>query len=129
MKKISYNVRRYVRDLEIKKEWLIDRAEYMLAEIDAQIDHLRVQIEKDKNSINKIEKDFKASEEDFVIAATDSELEEKEIEMQLGDLIYAHENDEYLVRLKQHLEYEELQLIALRQDREIYLYYLTNNEN
>ncbi len=118
-----------MRDLEIKKERLIDRAEYMLAEIDAQKEHLRVQIEKDKNSINKIEKDFKASEEDFVIAATDSELEEKEIEMQLGDLIYAHENDEYLVRLKQHLEYEELQLIALRQDREIYLYYLTNNEN
>ena len=112
----------------IKNEWLIDRAEYMLAEIDAQIDRIMEQIEKDKSSISRMEEDFKASEEDFIIAATDNELEEKEVEMQLEDLIFAHENDEYLIRLKQRLEYEELQLVALRQDREIYLYYLKNNE-
>ena len=115
--------------METKKEWLIDRAEYTLAEIDAQIDRLRIQIEKDKASIHRIEDDFKAAEEDFVIAATDNELEEKEVETQLEDLISVHENDEYLIRLKQHLDYEELQLVALRQDREIYLYYLNNNES
>ena len=112
----------------IKKEWLLDRAEYMLAEIETQIDRIMGQIEKDKSSISRTEEEFKASEEDFVIAATDNDLPEKEVEMQLEDLVSSHENDEYLIRLKQRLEYEELQLVALRQDREIYLFYLKQNE-
>lgn len=63
---------------EIKKEWLIDRAEYMLAEIEDEITHLQAQIEKDTIAVNRMEDKFSDSEEDFYIAAIDSGLDEIE---------------------------------------------------
>lgn len=44
---------------ETKKEWLIDRAKYMFAEIENEINHLQMQIEKDTVSVNKMEDDFR----------------------------------------------------------------------
>ena len=114
--------------VEIKKEWLIDRAEYMFAEIENEIDHLRTQIEKDTISVNKMEDDFRASEEDFYIAAIDGGLDEKEAGMQQDDLYAEHINDSSLTGLKQRIEYNRLKMIALQQDREIYLFYLKKNE-
>ena len=113
---------------EIKKEWLIDRAEYMLAEIEDEITHLQAQIEKDTIAVNRMEDRFSDSEEDFYIAAIDSGLDEIEATSQRNDLYAAHINDPTLVNLKQCIEYNKRRAVALKQDREIYLYYLKNNE-
>ena len=113
---------------EIKKEWLIDRAEYMLAEIEDEINRLQMQIEKDTIAVNRMEDNFAASEEDFYIAAIDAGLDERVAGMQRDDLYAAHINDPTLVNLKQCIEYNKQKAIALKQDREIYLYYLKNNE-
>ena len=48
--------------------------------------------------------------------------------MQQNDLYAAHINDPALVSTKQRIEYSKLKVTALKQDREIYLYYLKNNE-
>ena len=113
---------------EIKKEWLLDRAEYMYAEIEDEINRLQMQIEKDTISVNRMEDDFRASEEDFYIAAVDGGLDEKEAAMQQDGLHTEHINDPSLISLKQRIEYNRLKLIALQQDREIYLFYLKRNE-
>ena len=113
---------------EIKKEWLIDRAEYMLAEIEDEINRLQMQIEKDTIVVNRMEDEFSASEEDFYIAAIDAGLDEKEAAMQRDDLYAAHINDPTLVNLKQCIEYNKRRAVALKQDREIYLFYLRQNE-
>ena len=112
----------------IKKEWLIDRAEYMLAEIEDEIARLQAQIEKDTIAVNRMEDEFSASEEDFYIAAIDAGLDEKEAAMQRDDLYAAHINDPTLVNLKQCIEYNKQRAVALKQDREIYLFYLRQNE-
>ena len=109
---------------EIKKEWLIDRAEYMLAEIEDEINRLQMQIEKDTTAVNRMEDKFSASEEDFYIAAIDAGLDEKEAAMQRDDLYAAHINYPTLVNLKQCIEYNKRRAVALKQDREIYLFYL-----
>ena len=113
---------------EIKKEWLIDRAEYMYAEIEDEIDRLQMQIEKDTAAVKRLEDDFSASEEDSYIATIDAGLDENEAAMQQNDLHTAHLNDPSRVGLKQRIEYNKLRVTALRQDKEIYLYYLKNNE-
>ena len=113
---------------EIKKEWLIDRAEYMFAEIEDEIARLQAQIEKDAIAVNRMEDEFSASEEDFYIAAIDAGLDEKEAAMQRDDLYAAHINDQTLVNLKQCIEYNKRRAVALKQDREIYLFYLRQNE-
>ena len=109
---------------EIKKEWLIDRAEYMFAEIEDEINRLQVQIEKDTIAVNRMEDNFAASEEDFYIAAIDAGLDEREAGMQRDDLYTSHINDPTLVNLKQCIEYNKRRAVALKQDREIYLFYL-----
>ena len=113
---------------EIKKEWLIDRAEYMFAEIEDEINRLQAQIEKDTIVVNRTEDNFAASEEDFYIAAIDAGLDEREAAMQRDDLYAAHINDPTLVNLKQCIEYNKRRAVALKQDREIYLFYLRQNE-
>ena len=113
---------------EIKKEWLIDRAEYMFAEIEDEIARLQAQIEKDAIAVNRMEDEFSASEEDFYIAAIDAGLDEREAGMQRDDLYAAHINDQTLVNLKQCIEYNKRRAVALKQDREIYLFYLRQNE-
>lgn len=114
-------------EMPIKKEWLLDRAEYMLAEIEAEIDRLRTQNAKDRIRIERMENEFRDSEEDFYIAATDAGLDENEARLQQNDLYAEHINDPTLVSMKQHLEYNRLKLVALRQDKEIYRFYLTKN--
>ena len=113
---------------EIKKEWLIDRAEYMFAEIEDEINRLQMQIERDTASVKRMEDEFSASEEDFYIAAIDAGLDEREAGMQRDDLYAAHINDQTLVNLKQCIEYNKRRAVALKQDREIYLFYLQQNE-
>ena len=113
---------------EIKKEWLIDRAEYMFAEIEDEINRLQMQIERDTASVKRMEDEFSASEEDFYIAAIDAGLDEREAGMQRDDLYAAHINDQTLVNLKQCIEYNKRRAVALKQDREIYLFYLKQNE-
>ena len=113
---------------EIKKEWLIDRAEYMFAEIEDEINRLQMQIERDTASVKRMEDEFSASEEDFYIAAIDAGLDEREAGMQRDDLYAAHINDPTLVNLKQCIEYNKRRAVALKQDREIYLFYLKQNE-
>ena len=113
---------------EIRKEWLIDRAEYMFAEIEDEINRLQMQIEKDTMTANKMEDNFRAAEEDFYIAAIDAGLDEKEAAMQQDDLYSEHINDPTLISLKQRIEYNRLKVTALKQDKEIYLFYLQNNE-
>ena len=56
------------------------------------------------------------------------ELDEKEAAMQRDDLYAAHINDQTLVNLKQCIEYNKRRAVALKQDREIYLFYLQQNE-
>ena len=48
--------------------------------------------------------------------------------MQQNDLYAEHINDPIFVNTKQRIEYNKLKVTALKQDREIYLYYLKNNE-
>ena len=113
---------------EIKKEWLIDRAEYMFAEIEDEINRLQMQIEKDTASVKGMEDESSASEEDCYIAAIDARLDVKKAAMQRDDLYAAHINDPTLVNLKQCIEYNKRRAVALKQDREIYLFYLQQNE-
>ena len=75
---------------EIRKEWLIDRAEYMFAEIEEEISRLQMQMEKDTASVKIMEDEFSAFEVDFYIAATDAGLDEQEAAMQQNDLYAAH---------------------------------------
>ena len=75
-----------------------------------------------------MEDQFSASEEDFYLAAIDAGLDEKEAAMQRDDLYTAHINDPTLVNLKQCIEYNKRRVVALKQDREIYLFYLRQNE-
>lgn len=119
--------RRKIMD-EIKKERLLDRAEYMYAEIEDEIDRLQMQIEKDAAAVKRLEDDFSASEEDSYIAAIDAGLDEREAGMQRDDLYAAHINDQTLVNLKRCIEYNKQKVVALKQDREIYLFYLRQNE-
>ena len=84
---------------EIKKERLLDRAEYMYAEIEDEINRLQMQIEKDTIAVNRMEDNFAASEEDFYIAAIDAGLDENEAAMQQNDLDTAHLNDPLRVGL------------------------------
>ena len=113
---------------ETKKESLLDRAEYMFAEIEDEINRLQMQIEKDTASVKRMEDEFSVSEADFYIAATDAGLDEQEAAMQQNDLYAAHINDPTLVSTKQRIEYSKLKVTALNQDREIYLFYLEQNE-
>ena len=61
--------------MENKKEWLLDHAEYMLAEIENEIISLQEQNEKDRIRIERIEDEFRENEEDFYIAAIENPQE------------------------------------------------------
>ena len=88
-----------------------------------------MQIEKDTIAVNRMEDGFNASGEDFYIAAIDAGLDEREAAMQRDDLYAAHTNDPTLVNLKQCIEHNKQKVVALKQDREIYLFYLEQNED
>ena len=110
------------------KERLLDRAEEVIAIIDNEIKKLQQQIEKDKLTVDRMEKRFRDSEEDFYIAAESEGWTEKEIRDELDNIVASHDSDEYLISTKQLINGEELHLANLKLDREIYLYYLNNNE-
>ena len=78
---------------------------------------------KETGSVQKEwKKDFRASEDDFVIAATDRGLNENEIKMQMDDLHATHISDPDLIDIKRQIEEDELDLISLKQNRQIYVY-------
>ena len=70
----------------------------------------------------------KIPEDDFIIAAIDQGLDENEIKIQLENLHNTHINDSDLINIKKEIEEDELDLISLKQNRKIYLYYLEHNE-
>ena len=110
------------------KESLIEKAESMLVNLEEQIAYLQERIERNRICLEKMEADFRASEDDFVIAATDQSLDENEIKKQLDIFHAAHISDPDLVAIKKQIDEDELDLISLKQNREIYLYYLEHNE-
>ena len=107
---------------------LVEKAESMLVNLEEQIAYLQERIERNRIRAERMEKDFRASEDDFVIAATDQGLDENEIKIQLDNLHNTHINDSDLINIKKQIEEDELDLISLKQNRKIYLYYLEHNE-
>jgi len=110
------------------KERLLDRAEVMEAILEAEINSLNNQINRNKEAIAKMEAEFTASEEDSYIAAVDYGMSEEEARKQADTLHQENQSNEAYIRSKQLLKEEELRLANLKLDREIYLYYLNNNE-
>lgn len=110
------------------KESLIEKAESTLVNLEEQIASLQERIERNRIHAQRMEADFRASEDDFVIAATDQGLDENEIKMQMDDLHATHISDPDLINIKRQIEEDELDLISLKQNRQIYLYYLEHNE-
>lgn len=113
---------------EIKKEWLIDRAESMLAVIESEIAELQQRIERRESDILQMETKFRDEEANRHIALMDQEENEEAALRLVADLKKEHDKDKSLVLERTLLEREKLHLIALRQDREIYLFYLKQNE-
>ena len=114
--------------MKSKKEWLIDRAESMLAVIESEIAELQQRIERRESAILQIETKFREEEADCYIALMDQEENEEAALKLVADLKKEHDKDKSLVLERTLLEREQLHLIALRQDREIYLFYLKQNE-
>lgn len=110
------------------KESLMEKAESMLVNLEEQIASLQEKIERNRIHAQRMEADFRASEDNFVIAATDQGLDENEIKMQMDDLHATHISDPDLINIKRQIEEDELDLISLKQNRQIYLYYLEHNE-
>ncbi|MBQ6215815.1 MAG: hypothetical protein IJK53_00365 [Erysipelotrichaceae bacterium] len=113
---------------EIKKEWLIDRAESMHAVIESEIAELKQRIERRESAILHMETKFRDEEADRYIALMDQEENDEAAPRLVVDLKKEHDRDKDLVLERTLLEREQLHLIALRQDREIYLFYLERNE-
>ncbi len=113
---------------EIKKEWLIDRAESMLAVIESEIAELQQRIERRESDILQMETKFRDEEANRYIALMDQEENEEAALRLVADLKKEHDKDKSLVLERTLLEREQLHLIALRQDRGIYLFYLKQNE-
>ena len=111
-----------------KKEWLIDRAESMHAVIESEIAELQQRIERRESDILQMETKFREEEADRYIALMDQEENEEAALKHVADLKKEHDKDKSLVLERTLLEREQLHLIALRQDREIYLFYLKQNE-
>ena len=111
-----------------EKENMLDRAEVMEAILEAEINSLSNQISRNKEAISKMEAGFSASEEDSYIAAVDYGMSEEGAKKQADTLHQENQNNEAYIRSKQLLKEEELRLANLKLDREIYLYYLNNEE-
>lgn len=113
---------------EIIKEMLIDRAESILAVIESQISELKQRIERRESVILQMETEFRQEEADRYIALMDQDEDEEKALNMVADLKKEHDKDKDLVLERTLLEREQLHMIALRQDREIYLFYLEQNE-
>ncbi len=110
------------------KENMLDRAETVVAILESEISSLNSQIKKNKNAIARMEAEFAAAEEDSYLAAVDYGTSEEEAKKQADTLHQENQNNEVYIKSKQLLKEEEWRLANLKLDREIYLYYLNNNE-
>lgn len=100
----------------------------MHAVIESEIAELKQRIERREFAILHMETKFRDEEEDRCIALMDQEENEEAALRLVADLKKEHDRDKNLVLERTLLEREQLHLIALRQDREIYLFYLERNE-
>lgn len=112
--------------MEIKKEWLIDRAKTMLHGIDAQIGRLQRELDKCRSYAEAEENERAAKEKELLEDMTAEGWNQNDINMELADYNAAVDerlyDDYYSV-----IDNIEKQLTALKQDREIYKYYLEHN--
>ena len=76
----------------------------------------------------QMETKFREEEADRYIALMDQEENEEAALKHVAGLKKEHDKDKNLVLERTLLEREQLHLVALRQDREIYLFYLKQNE-
>ena len=111
-----------------EKENMLDRAETVVAILESEINSLNNQIKRNREAITKMEAEFAAAEEDSYLAAVDYGMSEEEARKQADTLHQENQNSEAYVRSKQLLKEEEWRLGNLKLDRDIYLYYLNNNE-
>ena len=111
-----------------EKENMLDRAETDVAILESEINSLNNQITRNKEAIARIEAGFAAAEEDSYLAAVDYGMSEEEARKQADTLHQENQSNEAYIRSKQLLKEEEMRLANLKLDREIYLYYLNNNE-
>ena len=107
---------------------MLDRAEVMEAILEAEINSLNSQIKRNKEAIARMESEFAAAEEDSYLAAVDYGMSEEEARKQADTLHQENQNNEVYIKSKQLLKEGEWRLANLKLDREIYLYYLNNNE-
>lgn len=110
------------------KENMLDRAETVVAVLESEINSLNSQIKRNKEVIARMEAEFATTEEDSYLAAVDYGLSEEEARKQADTLHQENQSNEAYVRSKQLLKETEWRLANLKLDREIYLYYLNNNE-
>ena len=113
--------------MEIKKEWLIDRAEAILKQLNEEIErtereaavikeHARAEEKENEEYLKQLETEWHSqghSDRDIY-----NELAE------LSDSQSQRMHEDYYSRI----DNAELRLTALKQDREIYKYYLENNK-
>ena len=111
-----------------EKENMLDRAETVVAILESEINSLNNQIKRIREAITRMEAEFAAAEEDSYLAAVDYGMSEEEARKQADTLYQENQNSEAYVRSKQLLREEEWRLNNLKLDRDIYLYYLYNNE-
>jgi len=112
--------------MKIKREWLIDRAVNMLQLLDEDIDRRQQHIDKLKAAAEREEEESesraKELEEDFTEQGyTDDDIK-RSIQEYYDAVSDRLDKDYYSV-----IENEDLQLIALKQGREIYTYYLNHH--
>ncbi|MBR0417788.1 MAG: hypothetical protein IJI66_01310 [Erysipelotrichaceae bacterium] len=111
---------------EVKK--INYEANKVVAILESEINSLNNQIKRNREAITKMEAEFAAAEEDSYLAAVDYGMSEEEARKQADTLHQKNQNSEAYVRSKQLLKEEEWRLGNLKLDRDIYLYYLNNNE-
>ena len=112
--------------MEIKKEWIINRCEAMIGEIETEISYLQGRIAQDTQHIEEKEKKNTLSEVELYERLLEEFNDEKEAYLQREDLIASHNED--INRLRGTIETNRLRLIAMMQDKEIYEYYLKHNK-
>lgn len=113
--------------MEIKKEWLIDRAKTLLHEIDATITRCQQQLDKYRSYAEMEENERTADAEELLKKMEAEGWSQNDINMELADY-HAAVDDRLYCDYYSQIEAIEKRLAALKQDREIYKYYLENNE-
>ena len=114
--------------MEIKREWILDRAAAMLKEIDEEIDRTERNIARAKEHAQAEEQEhsehLKQLETELNADPSYNDADIRDIMIETSDAHSWRMQGDYYSRI----EGEELRLTALKQDREIYKYYLEHNE-